>query len=302
MHKNKTKYFPLVSVILNCHNGEKFLDKSVQSILKQTYKNWELIFIDNYSTDNTSSIINKIKDKRIKYFRTRKLYKLYKARNIAVSKAKGDLISFIDADDWWFKKKLEVQVKQFRLNKKTEVVYSNVYLYYQNKDRLKIYSQKELAEGKITQQLISDFKMPILSTMLKKKIFKKIKFFEKYEIIGDFDFLVRLSLMKNISAIQEPLAYYRIHSANLSLKKIYLNIKELENWLKKNNKKPKFKKFNFFNIQQLLQNLRIKNSLINGERILAFKQLFAKPFYTSRLKYLILFFMTKKYINKFLGN
>ena len=104
MYINKTKYFPLVSVILNCHNGEKFLDKSVQSILKQTYKNWELIFIDNYSTDNTSSIINKIKDKRIKYFRTRKLYKLYKARNIAVSKAKGDLISFIDADDWWFKK------------------------------------------------------------------------------------------------------------------------------------------------------------------------------------------------------
>ena len=137
--------------------------------------------------------------------------------------------------------------------------------------------------------------------MLKRKIFKKIKFFEKYEIIGDFDFLVRLSLMKNISAIQEPLAYYRIHSGNLSLKKIYLNIKELENWLKKIIKNLSLK-IQFFSIQQLLQNLRIKNSLINGERILAFKQLFAKPFYTSRLKYLILFFMTRKYINKFLGN
>ena len=59
---------PLISVIMNCHNGSKFINRSVNSIRKQSYKNWELIFWDNYSTDSTRKVIKNIKDKRIKYF------------------------------------------------------------------------------------------------------------------------------------------------------------------------------------------------------------------------------------------
>ena len=60
----------LVSIIMNCHNGEKFLSEAIKSILKQSYKNWELIFWDNCSTDNSSLILKSFKDSRIKYFRS----------------------------------------------------------------------------------------------------------------------------------------------------------------------------------------------------------------------------------------
>ena len=85
---------------MNCHNGEKFLIKSIQSILNQSYKKWELIFWDNNSQDNSKEIALSFKDKRIKYFRGNKLVNLYSARNLAVKKAKGIFVSFLDTDDW----------------------------------------------------------------------------------------------------------------------------------------------------------------------------------------------------------
>ena len=66
------KFFPLVSIVMNCHNGDKYLKKSVKSLINQTYRNWELIFWDNKSTDKSKQIITNIKDKRIKYFKSQK--------------------------------------------------------------------------------------------------------------------------------------------------------------------------------------------------------------------------------------
>ena len=68
---------PLVSIIVNCYNGEKYLDDSLKSIINQSYKNWEVIFWDNLSTDNSKSIFNKYKDKRFKYFLSDKHSILY---------------------------------------------------------------------------------------------------------------------------------------------------------------------------------------------------------------------------------
>ena len=93
----------LISVIVNCHNGEKYLERCILSILKQTYNNLEIIFWDNNSKDNTSNILKKINDKRIRYFRSNKYLKLYEARNSALKKTKGDFIAFLDIDDTWEK-------------------------------------------------------------------------------------------------------------------------------------------------------------------------------------------------------
>lgn len=79
--------------------------------------------------------------------------------------------------------------------------------------------------------------MPILTTMIKKKIFKSNKFNNQYTIIGDFDFFTRLAIHYNIGYIHEPLAYYRIHGSNLTNERIDLNIKELIHWHRHNQKK-----------------------------------------------------------------
>ena len=90
---------PLVSVIMNCHNGEKYLEESIQSVISQTYDNWELIFWDNRSEDKSSEIFKKYQDKRFKYFYANKHTSLYEARNLAIQKSTGDFISFLDTDD-----------------------------------------------------------------------------------------------------------------------------------------------------------------------------------------------------------
>ena len=101
------KYFPKISIIMNCHNGEKYLSQSIKSILNQTYSNWELIFFNNKSTDNSSSIVKNIKDKRIRYFESKNFLKLYDARNKAINYANGKFIAFLDTDDLWAKNKLK---------------------------------------------------------------------------------------------------------------------------------------------------------------------------------------------------
>ena len=90
MKKNKK---PLVSIIMNCFNGEKFLKKSLRSVLNQSYKNWELIFFDNVSTDRKYKNCQNFNDKRIKIFQSKKHLKLYHARNEAIKHSKGKIYS-----------------------------------------------------------------------------------------------------------------------------------------------------------------------------------------------------------------
>ena len=89
---------PLVSVVVNCYNGESYLHECIESIVNQTYKNWELIFWDNNSSDNSLKIINSFKDKRIKIFKSKTSNNLYHSRNLAIEKCKGNYVCFLDVD------------------------------------------------------------------------------------------------------------------------------------------------------------------------------------------------------------
>ena len=123
MLKKKINKNPLISVIINCHNGEKYLDNCIKSVLNQTYKNWEIIFFDNNSSDKSRKQIKSYNDPRIKYFRSNKTYTLYKARNLAVHKSNAEFITFLDVDDWWEKNTLEKQINFFLLNPSLDIVY-----------------------------------------------------------------------------------------------------------------------------------------------------------------------------------
>ncbi len=222
---------PLVSIIMNSHNGDQHLSQSINSILKQTYKNWELIFWDNSSFDKTREKLKKIKDKRIKYFFSKKFNTLYKSRNLAIRKAKGKYVCFLDVDDQWRKSKISDQVE--KLEKKNEFfIYSNFTINKKLKKKNNLRIKNKLPEGKISQKLLDDYFLGIITVMLKRSIFKKFKFNEKYDIIGDFDLFIRLSLKYKFLSIQKPLSIYNIHGENLSLKKIHKYINELQNWIK----------------------------------------------------------------------
>ena len=257
--KSSNKKKPLISVIMNCYNGEKYIYKSVRSILSQSYKNLELIFWDNCSTDKSLKIVKNFKDKRIRYFKSDKFLNLYDARNLAIKKANGEFVTFLDTDDWWKKNKIIKQLDKIKnSNDNVKLIYSNFYIYKNKKNH--IFSKKNLPEGKITQNLLNSYCVGLLTIFAKKEIFNQNIFDKKLNIIGDFDFVIRVSKKYNISCVQEPLAFYRIHKNNYSLNNLNMFISELKYWLKKNEKTLK-KNFSIKNQYYFLYKLKLKKIL-----------------------------------------
>ena len=251
-----SKSNPLVSIIMNCHNGEKFLTESLKSVKNQTYKNWELIFYDNCSTDKSKNIIKNFSDKRVRYFKSQKILKLYHARNKAIEKSKGKYICFLDVDYTWAKNKLNYQINNIQKHN-SQILYSNYYINNEKKKTKYLRSNYILPKGRITQNLLNDYCIGILTALINKEIFKKNKFNKRFDIIGDFDFFIRLSMNYKIFAINKPLATYRYHSTNLSKLKINIHLRELKLWLKENN--SNLKKYNLLNFKINIFKIKIKN-------------------------------------------
>ena len=136
---------PLVSIIMNCYNGESFLHDSIKSVLMQTYQNWELIFWDNRSEDKSAEIFKSYNDKRFKYYHASKHTLLYEARNEAIKKSSGDFIAFLDTDDFWEKDKLELQLPLFK-DPKVGVVYGNFFVVNEKLNTKKIFLKKKNQE------------------------------------------------------------------------------------------------------------------------------------------------------------
>ena len=132
----------LVSIIINCHNGEKFLQRCLQSVINQNYKNWEIIFWNNNSTDNSKKIFQSYNDERFNYYESTNLTNLSIARNFAISKSKGKFISFLDVDDYWNENKLYKQISFFKTNKKMALLFSNFFFENLNKKSRKISIKK----------------------------------------------------------------------------------------------------------------------------------------------------------------
>ena len=218
---------------MNCYNGEKFINSSVNSVLQQTYKNWELIFWDNNSKDNSAKILKKFNDKRIKYFYSPIHEKLYRARNQAIKKSNGKYISFLDVDDTWEKDKLKIQINKI-IKTKSDIIYSNHWI-MKNKKKRK-FKKTNFSFLNLFEEMLLDYPISILTVIMRSDIFKSknYKFDERYEIIGDFDLFYRLCNNFKFLYVHKPLATYNIHNDNLSKKKLLSEINEFNYWIKKN--------------------------------------------------------------------
>lgn len=295
--------YPLVSVIMNCYNGEKFIKSSINSILSQTYKNWELIFWDNKSKDNSALVAKNFKDERIKYYLAEKHTSLYEARGLAISKSKGEFIAFLDVDDWWKEEKLERQIPFFE-DSKIGLIHTNFYKVNEIANKCRINYQKKLPSGKVTSNLLKDYKIGWLTVVIRKKAYESLidKFNFNYNIIGDFDLCIRLSINWKFLYLENILAYCRWHGENLQITEASLHQLELENWYKENVKNVDLTKFNEFkNFRNNLNRMHLINLVKNGFNKDALKNLGQVNGLIDKTKILILILLPKK-LKKFIFN
>lgn len=108
--------YGLVSIIMPNYNSEKYLESTIKSVLAQTYNNWELIFVDDCSTDNSLRLVNSFHDERIKVLKTELNSGAATSRNLAIKIARGKWIAFLDSDDLWVPEKLEKQIAYMQNN------------------------------------------------------------------------------------------------------------------------------------------------------------------------------------------
>ena len=160
---------PKVSILMNCRNGEKYVKFAINSILAQTYENWELVFFDNYSTDKTKNIVNSFSDNRIKYFYSKKNLTLGQARKSAETYLNGDFIAILDSDDLWNKDKLSIQIKILTENQDASLIFTAIKFF--NNKTLNYYPYKSYFKKIYTDNYLIIIKYLCIS-INKSKLYK----------------------------------------------------------------------------------------------------------------------------------
>lgn len=211
----------LVSVIMNCFNSEQFLKQSIQSIISQTYFNWELIFWDNGSTDNSRKIVSDFRDERIKYFYNEETVPLGHARNLALNKISGEFVAFLDCDDLWVGTKLEKQIQYFNKSSNTDFIYSNFYSMHGDNKRLAYPVNEILPSGHIMGDLLIRYRINLQSVIFRKDLLDHIDewFDTSLELCEEMELFLRISMNAMFSYINEPLVSYRVHGNQLTVTK-----------------------------------------------------------------------------------
>ena len=225
----------LVSIITPAYNAAKHIKETIESVIKQTYANWELIIVDDGSNDDTADIVKQfLSDERIFYY-YQENGRQGKARNLAISKSKGKYIAFLDSDDLWIDNKLEKQI-QILNNKEIDVVYSQGWILV-DKGK-KVFSESDLKERNTLHGYFSSKKfihilfrknpIPILSAVVKKSKIDDVNGFgEELDIQNAEDFQIWLKLADsgcNFFGMSDRLFYYRVHEQQSTYSDIYSSI------------------------------------------------------------------------------
>ncbi len=219
------------SVVIPTYKRKIKLQRAINSVLNQTYKNWEILIIDNNSKDGTDNMVKDFKNTNIKIFNIKNNGCIAKSRNLGVTKARGKFIAFLDSDDYWFQNKLECCYKILTKNKKTKFIYHNMMI--NNKIFGLIYSSVNyfrLVKSPIYDDLINNGPaFPTSSVVLDKKIFTKINMFsEEKDLITweDYDAWIRFSkISNNFECINKILGSYTYDNENtLKIKRQIFNI------------------------------------------------------------------------------
>jgi glycosyltransferase involved in cell wall biosynthesis len=206
---------PLVSIIMPIYKTEIYLPDAIESVLLQSYPNWELLLLNDESPGGAYEVATRFNDPRISYFEHSNSGPAA-TRNRGMKECKGDYIAFLDSDDVWNPLKLEKQIEVFKRCPDIGVVYSQ-------RETINEYGvltsgyKPELFKGKILNKLWIDNFVCMSSAVISRNVINEIGYFdEMLRMSEDYDYWLRVSTRFNFDFVDEPLVKYRIHNSQVS--------------------------------------------------------------------------------------
>lgn len=216
---------PLVSIIMNCHNGEEFLREAIDSVYAQSYTFWEIIFWDNASNDHSAEIATGYDDK-LRYFYSEKKTKLGDARISATNEARGELFAFLDTDDYWMPDKLERQVNEYLNDPDVGVLYTRS-LVKRNNRFILLYDQQILPSGNVFSQFMQRNFITFSSVMIPARVYHEFGGFPTgYMNSPDHNLYLRITEKYRVVGVESISCVYRLHEHNLSRQQSAVAVQE----------------------------------------------------------------------------
>jgi len=206
---------PLVSVVMNCFNSATHLREAIDSVYSQAYSNWEIIFWDNVSTDQSAEIAQSY-DSRLRYFRGQETIPLGAARNEAMKQSQGEYIAFLDCDDLWFASSLEDRIKAM-LQQDCVICYAGVLEINESGHTLGSSIPKPKS-GNIFNELLQQFDINVPTVMIKKSclIDSGLQFDKSVTASEEYCLFMQLAVTYSFHVLPKILAKYRIHEKSLT--------------------------------------------------------------------------------------
>lgn len=227
---------PLISVVIPAYNRASIILSSINSVLNQTYKNIELIVVDDASIDNTADIVKAVTDPRCRYVRLDKNSGACVARNKGIDEAHGEYIAFNDSDDQWHSDKIEQQLAAIA-KRKADILLCRMACYNEKTEKPLHYFPEGVEPGYISYEKLIEYNCASTQTLFgKADCFKKIKFDPEMPRLQDWDEVLRLSQKYNVFYINEVLVDTYIQSDSISthpekgvaaMEKLYIKNKDI---------------------------------------------------------------------------
>lgn len=205
---------PKVSIILPTFNGEQFLSNSIESIISQTYKDWELIIVNDCSTDNTANIINHYiqKDTRIKVITNKENKKLPASLNIGFEQASGEYYTWTSDDNEYYPQAIETMVEFLQKNEEYGMVYART-----NVEENGVLQDYVWCDHKTTPELLLQISVPGACFLYRAEIAKTVGEYDCSMFLNeDHDYWLRIFLVSKIGNIDNILYLYRLRTNNLT--------------------------------------------------------------------------------------
>ncbi|MDR2744576.1 MAG: glycosyltransferase [Desulfovibrio sp.] len=227
---------PAVSVIMNCYNSAGHLRSALRSLLEQTCGDFELVFFDNASTDESPAVFREfagIFSGRARYVRGARTVPLGAARNLALSCARGRYIAFLDCDDLWLPEKLGLQMSLFEANPKVGLVCTDTEIFDGDRVAGRLFSQSRPARGRVFAELVERQWISMSSAMLRREALESLPeepagetggeapgyFDERLSVCEEADVFYRIAHDWELDYVDAPLTRWRVHGANTTFRK-----------------------------------------------------------------------------------